>query len=361
MRSKRWILWLLAIVVLVALVLLGSKKREFDWVASGHQLMHADWRKFAIGIGLIYGAYVLRALRWTIFLKPVKRVSPFAILGSQVIGFTGVALFGRLADLARPYLVARRVKLTVGSQIAVYTVERMFDAGAMALIFSLALRLAPDLKTLPHHEILARVAESSLVATAGMAIFAVMARMFGDGLANLAGSALGVLSQSVGEWAADKISAFSGGLNTLASFPDFLFAAGISLTMWAMIVLAYLETLWAFVGSPELSGMTLARCMVVMAFGMVGSVFQAPVIGWFTTIAASGTGLGLLGVPQEQAAAAGAMLLIVSFLSIVPVGLVWSRFERVSLKQVAEESEHAEESLVLGESPAEAEVSLPRR
>ena len=44
----------------------------------------------------------------------MKRVSVFALLGPQVIGFTGVALFGRLADLVRPYLIARRVKVTVG-------------------------------------------------------------------------------------------------------------------------------------------------------------------------------------------------------------------------------------------------------
>lgn len=358
-KSKHWILWLMVTIALVALVLFVSRKKQFDWVACGGELMRADWRRFAAGIGLIYAAYVLRALRWSIFLKPVKRVSPFTILGSQVIGFTGVALFGRLADLVRPYLVARRVKLTLASQIAVYTVERMFDAGAMALIFSLALAFAPDLKTLPHHEVLSKIAESSLVATVGMAAFAIIARLAGGVLAAFARSTLGVLSVGAGEWTADRIRTFSGGLNTLASLRDFLVAASLSMTMWAMIVLAYLETLWAFVGSPQLSSMTLARCMVVMAFGMVGSVFQAPVVGWFTTIAASGTGLGLLGVPQEQAAAAGAMLLVVTFLSIIPVGLVWSRFEHVSLKSVAVESEHAEETMLLGHTPIVEESTVP--
>ncbi len=137
-------------------------------------------------------------------------------------------------------------------------------------------------------------------------------------------------------------------------------ALGVSLAMWAMIVFAYIETLRAFIGSPELTKMTLARCMVVMAAGMVGSIFQAPVIGWFTTIAASTAALhGWLGVPQEPATGAAAMLLVVTFLSIVPVGLIWSRFEHVSLKSVAVESEHTEEALLFGHTPIVEESTVP--
>jgi uncharacterized membrane protein YbhN (UPF0104 family) len=167
--TKRWIFSLLVVIALVALGFYIRAKIPFSWTVFGQQLRQADWRKFAIAIGLIYGGYVLRAVRWSIFLKPVKRVSPFKILGSQVIGFTGVAIFGRLADLVRPYLVARRVNLTIGSQVAVYTVERMFDLGAMALIFSLTLLLAPDRNTLPHHELMVKVAKVSFIVTVAMA------------------------------------------------------------------------------------------------------------------------------------------------------------------------------------------------
>jgi hypothetical protein len=36
----------------------------------------------------------------------------------------------------------------------------------------------------------------------------------------------------------------------------------------------------------------------------------------------------------------------VTFLGIIPAGLIWARFDRVSLIKVAEESEHAGEELV---------------
>jgi uncharacterized membrane protein YbhN (UPF0104 family) len=354
-QSKRWILWLLVSIALVVLVLFIRARVQFSWSVFGEQLRQADWHKFAIAIGLIYGGYVLRAVRWAVFLKPVKRVSPFKILGSQVIGFTGVALFGRLADLVRPYLVARRLKLTVGSQVAVYTVERMFDLGAMALIFSLTLLYAPDRNTLPHHELMVKVAKVSFIVTVGLAVFAILVRLSGGVLATFTEKTIGALSPGVGKSIADKIRAFREGLNTIASFPDFLLAFAVSLLMWAMIIGAYLETLWAFGDSPELAHMTLARCMVLMAASMGGSIFQLPVLGWFTTIlATSATMHGWLGVAAEPALGAGAMLLIVSFLSIVPAGLIWSRFEHVSLKHVAEESEEAEvEAVTTGSLPSQ--------
>jgi glycosyltransferase 2 family protein len=359
-KNNRWILWLVAAIAVVALILFIHARVEFSWAVFAQQLRQSDWRKFAIATAFIYAGYVLRAFRWSILLKPVKRVSPLATLGSQVIGFTGVALFGRPADLVRPYLVARRLNLTVGSQVAVYTVERMFDLGAMALIFSLTLLFAPDRNTLPHHELMVRVAKAGFIVTVGLAVFAVFVRLSGEVLAAFTEKTVGILSPNVGKLAADNVRAFRDGLDTLASFQDFLLALGTSLAMWAMIAYAYLETTWAFVNSPELSGMTLARCMVLMAASMGGSIFQLPVIGWFTTIlATSATMHAWLGVAAEPALGAGAMLLVVSFLSIIPAGLIWSRFEHISLKAVAEESEQAEEAILLGTEPAAAESALP--
>ena len=65
-----------------------------------------------------------------------KKVPLFSLLGTQVIGFTAVALIGRFADPVRPYLVAKKTGEPLSSQIAVYIVERLFDFGTMALIVS---------------------------------------------------------------------------------------------------------------------------------------------------------------------------------------------------------------------------------
>lgn len=346
-KKSRLLIWLILAAALVALVIFARHKIHFNWSVFGQQLRQANAGKFAIGVALIYAAYVLRATRWAVFLRPVKRVSPLSLLGSQVIGFTGVALFGRLADLVRPYLVARRVNLPIGSQIAVYTVERMFDLGSMALIFSTVLLLSPERTTLPHHELLGRTAIGGLLASVALAIFAAFVRFSGNRIASIAERGFGSLSPKLGVSVGSKIRAFRDGLNTLSSFGDFAIAAAISLVMWGLITGAYLETVHAFTASPQLASMTFARCLVLMAASLGASAIQLPVIGWFTSIAATTLAMQtVFGVAPEPALGAGAMILIVSFLSIIPVGLIWARFEHVSLKKVAAESGEAEGAVV---------------
>jgi hypothetical protein len=71
-----------------------------------------------------------------------------------------------------------------------------------------------------------------------------------------------------------------------------------------------------------------------------------PILGWFTQIGLVAAALsGLIGASAEAATACAASLLLVTFLAIIPVGLIWARFEHVSLRKVAVESEHADEEL----------------
>jgi glycosyltransferase 2 family protein len=339
-KKHPWIMYLVGAILLGALGWVVHTRVHFQWSVFRDQLQHVDWWRITLGVVMILFCYWLRAARWAVLVKPQKKVTSFALLGSQVIGFTAVALFGRLADLVRPYLVARRTGLPLTSQIAVYTVERMFDLGAMALIFSGALLLAPDRATLPYHEALQHAALGGLVVAIALAVFAITVRASGRAVANLAEKSLGKISPSLGHSVGTKIHAFRDGLDSIATLADFFRALGLSLLMWGFITGAYLETTRAFVLSPELSVMTLARCMVLMAASMVGSVVQLPVLGWFTQIGVTtGVMQKVFHVQFEPALACGTMLLIVTFMCVIPVGLIWARIEHVSLKKVSEQSE----------------------
>jgi hypothetical protein len=65
---------------------------------------------------------------------------------------------------------------------------------------------------------------------------------------------------------------------------------------------------------------------------------------------------GFFGVAAEPATACAATLLLVTFLGVAPVGLVWARFEHVSLRKVTVESGHAGEELAKDE-PTESGVA----
>ena len=143
----------------------------------------------------------------------------------------------------------------------------------------------------------------------------------------------------------------------MQGFSDFAAASALSLAMWGLITLSYFEITRAFTASPPLAAMTLPKCMVLMASSMVASGFQLPVLGWFTQIGLVAAALaGFFGVTPEASTACAATLLLVTFLGIVPVGLVWAQFEHVSLRKVAVESEHAGEELTEKETEGAVEL-----
>ncbi len=337
MKSRKGLLVTAALLILAIIVLANRHRVHFDWAMFWQQISHISWPHIAAGVALIYSTYWLRATRWSVFISSTRKVSPFTLVGPQFIGFTAVALFGRLADVIRPALVAKRIQLPVSSQIAVYTIERMFDLGAAAIIFSGALLFIP--RDLPHHEIFIHTGVVSLAVTALIAIFAVTVRVAGGAVAATIHALLHPLSHSAADSVADKIRSFRSGLDAISSAQDFYITALLSLAMWGLIGCAYVQTLHAFVTTPALATISFSSTMLLMGASIGGSLLQLPIIGWFTQIAVTAAAMHeFYGAPIEAATACGALLLFVTFLSIIPCGLIASRLNHVSLKNAAAEA-----------------------
>jgi uncharacterized membrane protein YbhN (UPF0104 family) len=366
--KKQWILGLVVLAVLAALLVYAQHKYPFHWESFVEQFKLANPLKIAIALACIYAGYVFRSVRWAWLLRHDKKIPPLALLGTQVIGFAAIALIGRIADPVRPYLVAKKTGLTLSNQVAVYIVERLFDLGSTALIFSLAiLMLAPGAMAHPgphkagalshlltQFPLLASIVErfGGLIVTACAALFLFAVRFAGERVAAILEGFFGRFSKPFGKAVAHKILSFRSGLCNIRSFSDFAVTTVLSLAMWALITLAYLETMQAFTASPQLAAMTLPKCVMLMMASGGASLIQLPVIGWFSQIGAVAAALSVFfGVSPEPAAACSATLLAVTFLGIIPVGLIWARFEHVSLRKVAVESEQAEEALAV-EEPA---------
>ena len=345
----------MVVLALVALAVYEQHQHPFDWHMFLQQFMKADWRRVGIAAGCIYLAYFFRSARWAQLLKPNRKVSLFSLLGTQVIGFTAIALIGRIADPVRPYLVAKKTGLPFSTQIAVYIVERLFDAGSMALLFSSAILLAPA-GALPHPEVFRKFGYWGLAGTAIGALFLFAVRLSGGVVASFFEDTIGLISRKLGHAVGNKIRAFRTGLDTLRTPADFAITLATSLAMWLVIMLAYLEGTEAFVAAPHRASVTVVKCMVLMVSSGAASIVQLPVIGWFTQIYAVEKVLEpLFGMVPEVARACATTLLAATFLGIVPVGLVWAQFEHVNLRKVTVESEHAGEGLALekAEEPVE--------
>jgi hypothetical protein len=187
---------------------------------------------------------------------------------------------------------------------------------------------------------------SGLVLTLLGALFLLIVRFSGESVATFVERSFGFISKKLGYSFGQKIRAFRTGLDALQSINDLAAVGFISLAMWLVIAFAYFEGCRAFVASPELATITPQKCVLLMIASGGASTVQLPVFGWFTQIIAVAAVLSAgFGVATEAATAGSATLLLVTFLCIVPVGLIWAQFEHVSLRKITVDSEHAEEDL----------------
>jgi len=364
MKKKQIVSLIVITVILAVLVYLQFRSwQSFDWAKFRLYTRGVSLWHIGAGIGLIYCGYILRAIRWSIFLRPTAPTSFPRLIAPQVIGFSALGLFGRAGEFARPYLIARKQNLTFTSQLAVWTVERFFDLGAVALMMltlagmAMAGLVDSNKVTLLKEDVhrgLASLAASGghklLLLAVGVAALAVLYLLLRKASGRLAH---GILA---------KLAAFKEGFNTIHDFRSLLQIIVVSLVMWLMIAGAYIQVLHAYGsvavtaadGSQQfanLGTMQLGDVLIIMGCSMAGSVIQLPG-------GVGGSQLAVIGILQshffngaptyispELAVSCGIMLWLVTFMSVIPTGLVLARFEKVSFLRLSEQSTQEEEDL----------------
>src|SRR5579885_961773 len=403
MSKRRILTTTVVLAILAVLVYLQVQHwRSFDW-ARFRSASRVDPLHIAAGIGLIYLTYVLRALRWKVFLEPVCKSSTRNLLPATFIGFTGLALLGRPGEFIRPYLIARKENLPFASQIGVWTVERIFDIGAFTVLmtidvfFSSAIRVNPYL---PKFRI-AAVALCGIVAFTALVAFVI--RLRGHVVARFLHNVTVRFSVAFARTVDEKVRAFGEGLNTISGVGSLLKLIAVSLVMWFIIALAYREVahsypvetiqqgpasvdvetanlanlpetagqpltdeavaslnvgleskgyvlrmvggdVWLFrqhkrikkVGDrPHLANMDVPHVLLLMGFSMIGSVVQLPAVGGGSQLAVISALQVIYGIPPELALSCGILLWLVTFMSCIPVGLVFAHQGHLSLRKLS--------------------------
>jgi glycosyltransferase 2 family protein len=363
MSKKRLLITALGLVVLAALVYLQVRTwKKFDW----HRFVMAthNTNKFYLvaGVAMVYADYILRAVRWKILLRPVCEAKTSDLVAPTMIGFTGLALLGRPGEFIRPYLIARKVNLSMSSQLAVWTVERIFDTGAFALIMAVNILWSRDnLSKLPGFANSARrhllgfevslltlfeaFAIALFVGVALVALVAFWVRKNPATASKFFTQVFGRISPKAGRAVGKRVHAFGDGLNTVKDFTSFMQLSGLSLLIWAFIGFAYMAVTHAY-SIHRLSQMTLSSVFLLTAASVVGGVLQLPVVGGGSQLATIGMLRGIFNVSPELATSCGIMLWLVTFMSVTPAGLALARSEHVSLTQVEEASIREEEKLL---------------
>lgn len=343
MPKKQLLIYGLVLAILAALVYLQFRTwRDFDWATFWRQTDHVSLLHIAAGVGIIYLAYVMRAIRWAIFLRPVRKTSTVKLLTPTILGFTGLAILGRPGELIRPYLIARREDLPFSSQIAVWAVERIFDVGAFTVLLVLAIFFASDLKTLAYYGGLRKAGFLLIALVAGLALTTAVVNWQGEALASWVEGKFAHLASSLGHKIALRIREFRSGLDTIHGPTELGQLVAVSVLMWTMIAGAYWQVTHSY-AAPALD-LPISRLLVLMGSSMIGSVVQLPGVGGGSQLATIAALQRIFEVPPELAASCGIMLWLVSFVAVVPLGLALAQRERLSFRRLSDESHRQETS-----------------
>jgi glycosyltransferase 2 family protein len=354
MDKKRILVSAVVFLILAVLVYLQYRHwRTFDWGTFWSQTHRIKKWHVLHGIAWIYVGYFMRAIRWKIFLKPVRpKTKVSELVSPTLIGFTGLALLGRAGEFIRPYLIARRTSLPFSSQLAVWAVERIFDVGAFAVLIVLAIFLPSALPSIPHPEYYVRFREAGFLLIAlvvALAVAAVIIGRKGEAVAQWVEQRFSHLSSNLGHKLAQKVREFGTGLNTIHGPLSLLWLTLVSVGMWYFITLSYHEVTHAY-GVDALE-IPVSQLLILMGSSMVGSMLQLPAVGGGSQMATIATLSSVFDVPPELAASCGILLWLVTFAAVVPVGLLLSHHERLSLRKLSVESHQAEEAEI-GNPPA---------
>jgi uncharacterized protein (TIRG00374 family) len=346
MTKKKALIYALIASLLAILVYLQFRTwRNFNWgvfraqtdqVFSAHGLIHIFG-----GIAYTYLAYCLRSLRWRIFLRPVKKTTSVRLLAPTIIGFTGLALLGRPGEMIRPYLIARKEKLSFSSQLAVWTVERIFDVGAFATLVVIAIFFAQGPRQFGEYYGKFREGGLLLIAlVATLSIVMTLIAMKGDLVATWAERRFVGHASGLGHKIAARVREFRGGLNTIHGVSELVQLIVVSLVLWYSVALAYQQVTGAY-GVSVLT-IPVSQVLLLMASSMIGSLVQLPGVGGGSQLAIISTLQHVFKAPPELAASCGILLWLVTFMAVIPVGLLLAHRERLSIRGLSKES-HAEE------------------
>ncbi len=344
--NKKQIFTLIIVVAILAVLfyLQFREYKHFPW----HRLLEETIAVFSTphsqvkvltALFFIYLAYFLRALRWKILLSGLKEVSVSSLLPAQFVGFTGLALLGRPGELVRPYIIAKKHDVSLASQLAIWSVERVFDMGAFAVIFVVSLlKLAPELRHLAGKQLSGVQHKSySLVALIMLAIIGIV--LLGKFRVKFAGMvdhrfAPNSTMHRIGK----KMVTFAEGLDTIRSFGEFVQVTVISIVIWLGLAAAYLEVLHAY-SDPILSNLSLRAVPLVMAGSMLGSIFTVPGVGGGPQLGTLAVMNQALGVEISEATSCSLVLWFLTFATVIPVGLYLAHRERLSLRKLESEAE----------------------
>jgi uncharacterized protein (TIRG00374 family) len=304
--------------------------RGFDWRVFRATLSGLRWEWLGAACAAVLAGYFCRALRWRVLMRPVKPdANLWNLFSATVIGFTAGTLLGRAGEFVRPYLIATREHVPVSSQMAAWLLERIYDLLIVLAVFGFALSYVrrSDVSLGP--------ALSWVFATGGwvvallaVSMLAVLGafRHFSSGIRRWLLGALRALPEKHFQKADRIVTAFVQGMESTRSDRALLVVIWYTVLAWATIALTTFCVIHAFGPALHFGWLDV---LIFLGFLAFGAVVQIPGVGGGVQVVSVLVLTELFRVPLEISTSVALILWIISFVVVVPIGLLLALHEGI--------------------------------
>jgi glycosyltransferase 2 family protein len=312
-------------------------QQGFDWGLMMDTLAHARLGWILFSWVAIYAAYFGRALRWAVFLKPLKPAPSMRnLMVATIVGFTAINLLGRPGEVVRPYLIASKEEVPITSQLAAWVLERIFDLLMALVIFGFALTQVKTSGAAVGRQlawVLTMGGRIVGLTCGGLLLMLMGFRHFAEPTLRWLTKSLHFLPGRQFAKIQQLIGAFVQGMESTRSDSALFWVLVYSILEWALILLWYRSVAFAFTGF----NLTNVDVLIFMAFVNFGVVIQIPGIGGGLQVVAVLVLTELFKIRFELATAFALLIWITTFIVTVPIGLLvafregldWRKWRRI--------------------------------
>ena len=352
-----------AIVIALTVALMWFFLRSADLASVWSHIRRARLDLVIAAFAGIAVSYLVRVRRWQRLLAPIAPVGFAPAARATCIGFATTAILpGRLGEVLRPYLLARRERLSASAALATVVLERLLDVIAVVLLFGVFLvffsgdLLQTDPQVLTYLKVGGLV---SVVGAGAMLALIVVAAGAPDRVAGVVAQVERLFPRRFGETAGRFIIRFSAGLGIARQAGPFMRAFAWSFPLWLSVSVSAWCVCHAFgIALPPGGSLLLMMLMVL------GVAVPTPAgVGGFHAAFQVGV-TGFYAAPVDAAVGAALVLHALSFGPVTLLGIVWMARDGLTLRsavQLASSGGMASVSKPVGGSDLEAGGRTPSR
>jgi uncharacterized protein (TIRG00374 family) len=280
---------------------------------------------------LMFGHY-LRALRWQLFLAPIKNIHSGSLFSALLIGYAAnTFLPAHLGEFLRAFVLGKKHNIMASTTFASIVLERIIDIFSLIAVMVLVASIHP----FPYW-----VAQSGLIMLGGsICLFAALIslKLFERKASILLHFLIKPLPERIGNKIVSLISNFLSGLIPLKSFWNYYYAAILSVAIWSCYAFFYHFCLQAF-KLEEIYNLAWYAGLVVLVFTTISIVVPTSpgYVGTYHYLCQ--LSLVMFGVSATEALSYASVTHVVNILPATFAGLIMANYEGISIYRKASEA-----------------------